>query len=107
MTDWYRSEKDTADLRSALDCPPEASVYTNGAGLMAVVYCQVGNSFTAWHLFVSAKAHRMPAIEDVLDAIHVLLPGIEDWAITVPVELGSHVVHVVEVPEERIHATRQ
>ena len=107
MSDWYSSEKDTADLRAALDCPPEACVYTNEMGLMAVVYCQVGRSFTAWHLFVSGQKHRMPAIEEVLDAIHVLLPGIEDWAITVPLELGRYVVHVVEVPEERIHATRQ
>lgn len=105
MSAWQLSERDTSQLRAALDCPPDACVYRSDTGLSAILYCQVGRNFTAWHLFVSGH-HRMPAIEELLDAKAVLLPGIDDWQIEAPVPALRFVVHMIEVPEE-IHATRQ
>ena len=105
MSGWRLSEKDTAELRATIDCPPDARVWRNAAGLTAVAYVQVGRNFTAWHLFVSGK-HRMPAIEDLLDARAQLLPGIDNWQVEAPSPGLGYCVHLIEVPEE-IHATRQ
>lgn len=105
MSAWRRSDRDTEDLRATVDCPPDASVYKSEHGLMAIVYCYVGRTYTAWHLWVSGK-HRMPAVEDLLDARATLLPGIDGWTIEAPIPGMLNVVHMIEVPEE-IHATRQ
>lgn len=102
---WQLSERDTAKLRAEIDCPPDAAVYRNEAGLTAIVYCQVGHNFTAWHLFVSHR-HRIPAIEDCLDARAALFPNIEEWQVEAPTHGMFNVVHMIEVPEET-HATRQ
>lgn len=102
---WVRSEKDTAALRAEIDCPPEATVYKNSAGLMAVIYCLVGRTYTKWHLYLSGK-HRTPAIEELLDCRQALLPEIAEWELRTEDDM-PFVIHIVEVPEEPIHATRQ
>lgn len=106
MGGWRLLERDTSKLRAEVDCPPDACVYRNEAGLTAIVYCQVGRNFTAWHLYVSGPL-TMPAIEDLLDARAVLLPGIDQWQIEAPMPGMHNVIHMIEVPEGPVHVTRQ
>ena len=107
MSAWRRSEKDTASLRAEVDCPPDAAVYKNERGMMAVVYCVVGRNFTAWHLWLSHRGRtHPPAIEELLDCRQALLPGIDQWEITTDDDMPN-VIHLIEVPEGPVHATRQ
>ena len=107
MNTWRLSEKDTAALRETVYCPPDACVYRSEHGLLAVMYVQVLRNGTMWHLYISGAHGRMPAIEDLLDARATLLPGIEDWQIEAPTPGMGNVVHMMEVPEEMVYATRQ
>lgn len=99
MTAWTRSEKDTSELRSMVDCPPEACVYRKN-DLMAVIYCEADSdarvTVTRWHLYI-AGSRRMPEMAEVLDARQELLPGIDDYAITPAPEYAHNCVHVWEL----------
>ena len=96
MNQWLRSEKDTDTLRRAVDCSPDACVFRKGE-LIALVYCDTKEPF-GWHLYLAVhKGKRLPKLEEVIEAREALLPGIEDFAVNAPQDLGIPVFHVSEL----------
>ena len=95
---WNRSERDTASLRETLDCVPDACVYRKGE-LVALVFCD-GRKESAWHLYLAVHGGaRPPGLEELLEAREVLLPNIQDLAITPCQGLGIPVLHLAELRE--------
>ena len=105
---WQQSERETAELRETVECPPEACVYRNG-DLMALVYREAeANAPSRWHLYVSCHK-RPPEMDEVLDAKHELLPTVDDYAVT-PEPTLRHTVHIwelVEAPPRRQQRQRR
>ena len=99
---WQPSERETAELRETVECPPEATVYRNGK-LMALLYreAEANEQHPRWHLYVSCQT-RPPLMAEVLDARAALLPDIDDFAIT-PEPTLRHTVHVWELVDTPPH----
>lgn len=96
---WNRSEKDTASLRETVDCAPDACVFRKGE-LVALVFCDAKRPVNSWHLYLAVDGgQRTPTIDEIIDAREVLLPGIEDYAVTLCKGLDLPVLHLWELRE--------